>query len=507
MKKIIYHFGLACLLLFAASCEKNLDDVNKNRTSPTNIDPVFQLNTASFNTSFPGSTLVYDIGIVQQIVTPNSGVLAGANFNQDNRDITDDMWQNSYRNVIRNTRDVLEKTRGVADRTNLYHMTRILQAYNFMILTDSYGDIPYFQGGGGYTDTIFFPKYDAQEAIYDDIIKELTEASAALNAAGRIESGDVLFSGNIDKWKKFGYSILLRAGMRLSKANAAKAEQTVKAAFAGGVITTNADNAVFRHDANYPQPVGNTLNSTEAANYYLTEPFVNALKNTNDPRLSAIAIRYKGAKSGPEQTVDKGTTAPADQVGMPLGYDNATIAAQATNRGLASFYDFSQVDRRRLTKLSAPFFWVTAAQSLLLLAEARQRGWITAGTVDGYYTAGVRAHMEQMAIYDAASTISETAIQAYLTANPFNAGNALAQINTQYWIASFLNGPEAFANFRRSGFPALTPNPYPGKTITGTFIRRLTYPNSEISVNFTNVSEATSRMGADNLDTKVWWDK
>lgn len=507
MKKIFNYSLVALFLLIMSSCEKDLDKLNTNVTSPTAIDPVFQLNTALFNNSFPGSTLVYDVGIVQQIVTPNSGVLAGANFNQDNRDITQQLWQAYYRNVIRNTKDVINRTQDLPDRSNLMHMTRIFQAYTFMILTDNYGDIPYFEGGGGYTDTVFFPAYDSQQEIYTDIIKELTEATAALNPTGKIETGEVLYGGNIDKWKKFGYSLLLRAGMRLSKVDAAKAEQTVKAAFAGGVILNNADNAILKHDPNYAQPIGNTLNATEAANYYLTEPFVNHLKNTNDPRLSAIAIRYKGAKSGPEQTVDRGTTLAADQIGMPIGYDNAGIVAVAAAKGLASFYDFSQVDRRRMARLAAPVFYVTAAQTQLLLAEARERGWITAGTVQGYYDAGVTAHMEQMATYDPGSAIAAGDIQAYLAANPFNPATALEQINTQYWIASFLNGPEAFANFRRSGFPVLTPNPYPGKTITGTFIRRLTYPNSEVSVNTENVNEAISRMGPDNLDTKVWWDK
>ncbi|MEZ4829361.1 MAG: SusD/RagB family nutrient-binding outer membrane lipoprotein [Bacteroidia bacterium] len=66
-----------------------------------------------------------------------------------------------------------------------------------------------------------------------------------------------------------------------------------------------------------------------------------------------------------------------------------------------------------------------------------------------------------------------------MLANPYDAANALEQINAQYWVASFLNGPEAFANFRRSGYPALTPNPFPGKDIKGDFIRRMTYPNSK----------------------------
>jgi hypothetical protein len=160
-----------------------------------------------------------------------------------------------------------------------------------------------------------------------------------------------------------------------------------------------------------------------------------------------------------------------------------------------------------MAKLTAPVYFVTAGQTNLLLAEAAQRGWITTGTAASYYTAGIRAHMEQLATYDAGSAVPASAIGEYLAANPLDPSRALEQINTQYWVASFLNGPEAWANFRRSGFPALAPNPYPGKTISGPFIRRLTYPNSEISVNPENLKAAVAAQGPDNLDTRVWWDK
>ena len=213
-----------------------------------------------------------------------------------------------------------------------------------------------------------------------------------------------------------------------------------------------------------------------------------------------------GAKSGPEQTAAKASTDPSVQVGMPMGFDNNTISTQVTRFNLASFYDFSQVDRTRMTKITSPTFLVTASQTQLLLAEAAQRGWIT-GVVADLYNKGVRLHMEQMAAFDAKSAVTTAEADAYLMANPFVASKALEQINTQYWISSFLNGPEAWANFRRSGFPVLTPNPFPGKSIKGTFIRRLTYPNSEISVNKSNVDAAIARQGADDLDSKVWWDK
>lgn len=513
MKKIFNYYLLAGLLVFATSCEKGLERFNRNQVSPTSVDPVYLLNNAVVNTSFPVKSLVFDIGIVQQMISPNGGVLTGANFNQDSRDITiPPIWAAYYQNVIKYTHDVILRTKDVPARSNLYNMTRIFQAYAFMILTDEYGDIPYSDAGGGYPEQILLSKYETQQSIYPKLIQELTEAATALNASGTIETSDVLYTGDIVKWKKFAYSLLLRAGMRLSKVDAAQAQSTVQAAFAGGVILTNADNAYMRHDVSYTQPIGGTLNGSEAANFYLTKPFVDQLKNTNDPRLSAIAIRYVGATSGNGQTVAVGSTNPVQQVGMPMGKDNGTVVAAATADGLASFYDYSQADRRRIVKTSAPVFFVTAAQTQLLLAEAKFRGWIAGGnTAAQYFSDGISAHMDQMVTYDANSAVAAGARDTYVAANPLVASTELQQINTQYWIASFLNGPEAFANFRRSGFPALTPNPYGQPSNpdvpNGTFIRRLTYPTSELSVNTVNVNAAITAQGADKLSTRIWWDK
>jgi hypothetical protein len=513
MKKIlsIYfknsRFVVLFLLVGLASCDKGFDELNINQTAATAINPVFTLNNAVINSAPTFSTVIYEVGIVQQMVTPNSGVLTGANFNQDNRDNTVQMWQRFYRSVIRNTQDVISQSKTLGTRTNLINMARILQSYAFMVMTDTYGDVPYIDAGKGYTEQVFLPKYDSQQSVYAGIIKELTEASAALDATKTIETADILFGGDVAKWRKFANSLLLRAGMRLSKVDAAQAQQVVSKAAAAGVIEVNADNAMVRHDANYVNPTGNTLNSTEAANVYLAAPFANYLKATKDPRLKSIAVRYVGAKSGSEQTAAKASTDTTMQIGMPMGFDNSSISAEVTKNALASFYDFSQVDRSRMTKNTTPSFLVTAAQTQLLLAEAAQRGWVTTATAEAYYNKGVKLHMEQLTSYDANAAVPAASIDAYLLANPYTTAIALEQINTQYWIASFLNGTEAFANFRRSGFPVLSPNPFPGKAIKGTFIRRLTYPNSEISVNKANVDAAIARQGADDLDTKVWWDK
>lgn len=512
MKKIFCYIAPAIILLSVSSCDKGLDRLNVNTTSPTSLDPVLLLNNAIINTSFPSKSLIFDMGIVQQMISPNGGVLAGANFNQDSKDVTSQpIWAAYYQGVIKNTHDAIARTKTNTARSNMYNMSRIFQAYAFMILTDEYGDIPYTEGGAGFTDQVFFPKYDAQQAVYTQVIQELTDAAGALNAGSTIETGDVLYAGDIAKWKKFANSLLLRAGMRIAKADPTKGKATVTAAVAGGVITDNADNAYMRHDANYTQPIGSTVNGSEAANFYLTKPFVDQLKSTNDPRLSAIAVRYVGATSGNGQTTAAANTSAAVQIGMPMGYDNGTIPARATADGLASFYDYSQADRRRIVKTNSPVFFVTASQTLLLLAEARFNGWISTGTAAQYFSDGIKANMDQMATYDPGCAISTTARDAYVSANPLGAGTELQQINTQYWISSFLNGPEAFANFRRSGFPVLTPNPYgqPNNpdVPNGTFIRRLTYPTSELSVNPKNLADAITRQGADKLSTRIWWDK
>jgi hypothetical protein len=508
MKKIYKIILCAAVLFVAFSCDNGFDDLNKSKTAATTINPVFLLNNAVINSSPPGGTLNYEIGIVQQLISPNTGVLLGANFNQVNINATNQVWINYYQNVIKYTNEVITHTKDDAARKNLYNMARIIQANAFMVLTDTYGDVPYDEAGKGFTDVVLFPKYETQQSIYTKVISELTDATGALDAAGTVETADVLYNGNVAKWKKFGYSLLLRAGMRLVKADAQKAQAAVSAAFTGGVITSNADNAVNKHDANYVNPLGNTLNGTEAANFYLAEPLVNALKNNNDPRLSSIAVRYVGASSGAGQTASIATTAAGNQYGLPVGSTDAQAdAAGKLLPGGGARYAFSQLDRSRLAKRTSPLFIATAAQTNLLLAEAAVRGWVP-GSPSQYFSDGVKAHMDQMASYDPGSAVSATDRDNYVAAHPLDTSTssaAFAQINYEYWLASLLAPHEAWANFRRSGYPVLAANPYSGKSVD--FITRLTYPVSETLVNTANVQDAIADQGPDALDTKVWWNK
>lgn len=502
MKKI-YLFSL----LLLTACDAGFDEMNVNPVALTAVDPAYQLNTAILNSAPTYGNLSYETTIVKQMITPFTGQGSAANVNQDTRAVSAGNWNQYYRDIIRELTDVVGKTKDNAPRSNLYNMARIWRAYSFMVMTDTYGDVPYTQAGKSYLEGIVTPQYDTQESIYDDILKELTEASAALDATKARITSDLLYDGDVAKWKRLGNSLLLRAAMRLSKVNPTKAAEFVGKAVAGGLMQSNDDNAVLRHTANFTNPVGSQLNGGQSAFFYLDEEFVEFLKKNNDPRLSSIAVRYVGATSGAQQVESRANRTPAIQFGAPQGFDNTTIGPAVTARKLASLWDFSQLDRTRMGALLAPSFLVTYAQTQLLLAEAVFRKWTT-GDAAALYANGIRQHMRQLSLYGASTAIADAAINTYVTANPLMAGKELEQINTQYWVASFLVGPEAWANFRRSGFPLLTPNTYPGSDLkTEPFIRRLTYTDAELNVNKTNVQAAISRQGPNLLDTRIWWDK
>jgi hypothetical protein len=510
MKRIyILYLSLAVLLTGLNSCDKGFEEVNTNPVAATSIDPVYLLNTAVFSSAL--NTIPYQCQIVQQIVTPFTGVLEGGNHNvvydPNARAVFNDMYTSSDGPVALLT-SVINETKENPARSNLYNMARIWRAYVFQVLADTYGDVPYTEAGQGYLNGIYQPAYDDNQVIYADLLKELQEATAALDAGKAIEKGDLVYKGNIDQWKKLGNSLLLRVAMRYSKADAAKAQQYAAAAFGGGTMTSVADNVYIAFNSTFNHPCAGLYQGTERANYYLARPFVDYLRNTSDPRLAVIAVKYE-FPALPLATAGAEDTNPANQDGMPMGYDENSIVNDPLYPGKSgAAWKYSQLNRRTVAKIDAPEFLITYAQTQLLLAEAAQKGWIS-GTAESFFNAGVKAHMEQMKQYDVLATIPAESQDAYLLANPFNPDNALEQINTQYWIASFQNGSEGWANFRRSGYPVLTPNPYPGAdpAVAGGFIHRLVYPVREKSVNTVNFDAAVGRMGPDNLATRVFWDK
>ncbi|WP_339901338.1 SusD/RagB family nutrient-binding outer membrane lipoprotein [uncultured Cyclobacterium sp.] len=290
MKKLTKYILSLIMAVGFFSCDEKFDEINTNLVDPTSLNPVFLLNQGILDMRYRDGVsslqdLSYNFGIVQQIITPFGSSLAGANYNQLNLARSQHIWQNTYRNVLKNTVDAVEKSKEASEDTNLYHSARIWKAYAYMVLTDSYGDIPYFEGAKGFIEQIVTPKYDSQETIYMDILKELEEATAGLDPNNPSSSSEILYGGDPLKWKKFGYSLMLRAAMRLTKVDPSTAQTYVSKAVAGGLISSNGENAILRNTSVFNNYIGVHLGAREKANYYLTEPFVDHLKNNEDPRL------------------------------------------------------------------------------------------------------------------------------------------------------------------------------------------------------------------------------
>lgn len=493
--------GVAALLLLLSGCDSGLEAVNVDTTRLRDVDPLFQLNDVIVGSGPPADELRCEGTTVQQFVRVSTGFFACANFNVAALSTMGHQWGGNYGRLLE-LGDVLTKTKDDPQQQNLYNMARILRAHVAMKITDTYGDAPYSEAGQA-LEGVVFPVYDDQQAIYtgpDGILEELKNASAALGNAAPAPD-DALFSGNMEQWRRFGNSLLLRAAMRLTKVAPDVAAEYAQAAYQGGLMQSNADNALIRHDPNYSSAIGGTGNGNEKGNAYLPETFVEYLRAMDDPRLGAIAVRWPEATGPSSQTAAARELDPAEQIGMPMGYDQNTIADVLPDYGLGTHYQFSRADPFRMYDLLAPDFLVTYSQTQLLLAEAAFRGWV-AGDPAEYYENAVRADMERISTDYTDTEIAASAIDAYVAAHPFDAGNALEQINNEYWVASYMSPNESWSNFRRSGYPDIAPNPLRGDLSTEAFFRRLLYPEDELNLN-PNYADGTL---PDVMDTRVWWD-
>jgi hypothetical protein len=536
MKKIFKYTAtmLVGLLICTTGCRKDFDTINTNPStySQATFNPNYVLTSAQLGYSgsedFSYDTwranLIYCSTMIQGFSSV-IGYWAGDKYIL-NAGYTAAYWgfsaatttsgDGAYPEQVRPIVDVVQSTTGKPQYNNLHQIARIMRALIFERITDLYGDVPYSQAGLGYYDKDYFPVYDKQQDIYTDLLKEVSDATSLLNPAGDIATGDMYYKGNVAEWKKFGNTLLLRIAMRLSKIDPATAQTYVLKAY-GNTMTSNADDAFLLGDATGGRTTTNRnsqilLGDGGQENFYTrwSQTFINQLKSTNDPRLSAVAVTNLYVNDGTKVQNPGANSTAAVQKGMPNGKDlSATPSISIySDPSYTTFTDYSSPSPA-LIKRNGPTFVLTYGESELLLADAAQRFGI-AGSAAQHYHDGVKAAITYLSEYDAAATVSSTAAEAYITANPYNAANGLSQINTQYWVLTntMLDFYESWSNWRRSGFPVLTPVVYPGNNTNGTIPHRFPYPVSEAGANTANYNAAHNSVpGGDVLTSHVWWDK
>jgi len=535
MKKILlYAAMLIGALLISPGCRKDFNTINTNPAtySQATFDPNYLLTSAQLGYSgsqdFSYDTwrgnLIYCSTMMQGFASVISywvgdKYILNANY-------TAAYWgfsagtttggDGAYPEQVRPIEDVVESTAGSTTHKNLHNIARIMRALIFERITDLYGDCPYSQAGLGYYQKVYFPVYDTQQSIYTNLLSEVSDAVAQLDPAADVATGDKYYNGNVAEWKKFGNTLILRMAMRLTKVDPATAKTYVTKVI-GNTMTSNADNAFLLGDASGGRTTVNRnsqilLGDGGQENYYTrwSQTFINQLKSTNDPRLRAVAVTNLYVNDGTKTQNPNANASPSAQKGMPNGKDLSGIPGQTvgSDPSFTAFTDYSSPSPA-LIKRNGPTFVLTYGESELLLAEAAQSFGI-GGSAAQHYHDGVVASITYLSQYDAAATISTTAAEAYMTANPYNPAIGLQQINTQYWILTntMLDFYETWSNWRRSGYPVLTPVNYPGNNTNGTIPRRFPYPIVEAGTNTANYTAAHNAVpGGDLLTSRVWWDK
>lgn len=545
MKKLlIYALGAFSLMGLNTSCsdfgDVNVDPENLN---PSNMDYSFmfthvQSQIAGSDWDVWRNGCIYSGNMMQQTTSVNwqEGV-----FYTMNEGFNAAYWDGFYsggRAAIRNITEVMYRWKDKPKYANEYQYARVMRAYIFQRMTDLYGDVPYFEAGQQGIGGTGYPKYDTQQAIYDDLLKEMDEVNTALSgstAANMIGGSDVIYQGNAEKWRKTANSLMLRLAMRLVKVDEEKASIWVKKAVANGLFTSNDDSFILRHDDGTPandsaEPWGKIYSDADPNAFYMSEFFINSLKANQDPRLQMLATRCDrpDSKWSAGNDFDLGDNSdPNSLIGMPIGYitvDGQWSIKNAPNYPGANWRSFYALpNRKTISRADSPSMLITYAENCLLLAEAAHRGFIPGGdaVAKTHFENGVRAAMAQFSVYQAAKTdyesyLDATHVGSYVAARltAFDQ-NPLEIINWEYYVTTFGDSYETFSNWRRSGYPALKSvyeapynRPLYPNHVSTTIPRRFIYPSSESQQNPTHYAEAVGRLSDGNkMTSRVWWDK
>ena len=545
------------------SCsDDTLSNINTDKTKVSNLDPNAQLTTALLQTygdfSLMDTYRNYITGFTQHFAGGwNVTNYAGSNFAED--DISRRIWDRYYEISIKNLVDAIHQSE---DKPNLNAALRIHRVYLTAVLADIYGDVPASEAGLGYIAGISTPKYDTVEELYNWFFEELTACEALLGTGTDNISGDVTsMGGDVAQWKKYANALRMRYAMRISDVNPQKAQDEFEKAVAAGAISSAADDAYIKY-ADSPYTYYDGANDYDFRTNALSEilygqdatspTFVSStlfyqMQRTNDPRLYRICRHYYNIKRSQvkpdkeenidltdevlsyfertqtgEEPCNPGAAWYSDWMNVPATSELPTLQKKADMD--ANTYDNSDFRARAMRPHlnidfempNTPGDLMSYAEVEFLLAEAKTKGWNVSGDAESHYEAGVRASMQLLNNhYLTSNKISDDEINAFIANNPLG-DNPKETINTQAWILHMMNPSEAWANMRRSDYPAILDRTRLGIFTNGftytdadmTMPNRLRYPELEGQYNSANYKAAIERMGGtDNWHSKLYWDK
>lgn len=464
------------------SCTDNFENINENPNQPAEV-PRSYLFTYAVETMLDQLYGGFDnsrVGMTLAQYWSQNQYTEESRFQY--RPATNNTTWNTMYTGLFNLQEIirLNDEDEVTRSENEVAAARIMKVWGFHILTDIYGDIPYEESLKAIDNNVS-PGYTPQSEIYPSLLTELREARDQIDTdAEGFGSADLIYGGDMTKWKKFANALIMRIAIRMSDRMESEALAAIEEAYASGTFTSNDDNAVINYlDA---QPNTNPLYVDVIVNnridFSSSKPLVDLLLGLDDPRVASF---FEPAKSS------------GNFVGRPFGQNAAAANALVPD-------DVSQLSERILSP-DFPGMIMDFAEVNFILAEAAQRGATVGMSAAEYYEEGIRASME----YWEAGTTSE--IDDYIDAHPYNAADWQQSIGVQKYIALYMQGFQGWAEYRRLDFTGILVMPVSGPLIDIDQVPvRRTYPPDEQTLNKANYTAAVESQGADDYETKVWWD-
>ena len=473
------------LIALVSGCTKDFDEINVTPNSPTAVNSGLllpQIQRDMMN-ALMGET--WGIGnIVIQHTAKNQ-------FVNEDRYLWGELnsiWNNVYDNM-RDVKIILQQSEANGEQ-NYKAVALIMKSWMFTLATDAYGDVPYSEALNA-KEGQNYPKYDKQEDIYNGILSDLKTASDLLGTSSEAVAGDVIFKGDIAKWKKLANSLRIRALMRISNKRDVSADlrSIVDNAANYPVFESVADNAVYSYASSAPDQF--PLHSSRIGSFNefrASKTLLDTLKTLNDPRMP-IFFRPTPSTIGSANPV---------YVGIPNGMND--VDALQFNGGpqfqstIGTLFYEEAVTSKGLSIAKGVI--MTFAELQFLLAEAAEKGLIS-GDAKTYYENGVNASFSFYGLTTPANYF--TLPQVDYTGSQ---QQKLSKIGFQKWVSLYFQGLEAWFDWRRTGIPALLPGI--SNQNNNLIPVRFRYPIIEQALNNAAYKEAIQRQGPDDLNSKMW---
>lgn len=461
-------------LISFSSCNDQLDRINENPNATQSPSAAYLL-TGSLkhgadlywgeSNSFNSSLLFVQHWAKIQYTEPDRYDLSNTDFTE--------LWDRGYATLITDLNTILNLPEEKAN-SNYKGVALALRSWVFLLMTDVYGDIPYSEAGKNVT-----PAYNTQKEVYTGLLSDLSEAQKLLDSQNGIINGDVVYKGDIGKWKKFVNSLKLRIALRISDKEPALAKQEIAKLISdpSGFISNNNETFQFIYTKS-PQQNPAAKHFETRDDYRISKTIVDKLYELSDPRLPIYA-QLPTDNSG----------------GKYVGATNGLSNSDANNQGFAK----TSKPGAYFLKAESPAVILSYSEVLFGLSEAVARGFIS-GNAETYYKEAITASLNQFGISDS-KIVNDYLNQAKVK---YNAADFKKSIGEQKWISFFGQGLDAFAEWRRLDYPQLKAGP--ANVLENHIPVRFFYPGTEQSLNGKNYQQAIKNQGADLLTTKLWFD-